>query len=386
MSGSGYKDKDKDNAVGQLLDSSAAGEDEEEDPPALTLDDIEGFKAVAQQLNITLDVSKSRRLEQLEHEAAGDDDDDDIDYSGGVGTKEALFWCFLGFMGANACACYLYVKGTPYTPDGPTAMQLFYAGYLIELTLSLDNLFAFYLIFKYFKLRNQVSMSRVLFWGILGAVVLRAAVVATGVALIKQSDCVLFLAAVVLLWTAVKVCQGEDDDDDDLENNGIVRCASRILPVADHYNADSFFTRDSVKGWQATPLLLVLIVIELSDIAFAMDSVPAAFGITVDGVIVWSSSMCAILCLRSLYTLLVRFVAELAYMNQAIGVVLFFIGGKLLAKVTFHFEISVSLSLAFVALVLSTGAALSVWAKKKAETEDSSSETHREWPGGDDLS
>lgn len=338
--------------------------------------DITSFRRVAAELGVDITPSSNRRLEFLEVQACSDEDEENLgpgmDFSGGGGTKQALLWCFGGFMVANLCAVLLFVTGTWQTPDGHIAIQQFYAGYLIELTLSLDNLFAFYLIFKYFRLRSQASMHRVLFWGVLGAIVLRAAVVAAGVALIQQSDCVLFLAAIVLLWTAWKVYHGEDDDDDDLENNSIVRCVSRILPVADEYCSDNFFVKQENVGWQATPLLLVLIIVELSDIAFAMDSVPAAFGITTDGVIVWSSSMCAILCLRSLYTLVVRFVAQLEYMSQAIGIVLLFIGLKLLCKVMFHVEFPVSLSLAIVVLILSAGAAFSVFKQQQESKGDAS--------------
>jgi len=114
----------------------------------------------------------------------------------------------------------------------------------------------------------------------------------------------------------------------------------------------------------------VLVVVELSDIAFAMDSVPAAFGITTDGYLVWCSSMCAILCLRSLYTLVVRFIAELEYMNKAIGLVLFFIAGKLLAKILFHSELSTSLSLGVVGFLLAGGAGVSVYTAGRKQREE----------------
>merc|ERR1712022_65634 len=119
--------------------------------------------------------------------------------------------------------------------DGSTAIQNFYAGYLLELTLSLDNLFAFYLIFKFFKVRDTEAVERTLFWGILGAMVLRAVVVAIGVVAIKQSECVLFLAAIVLLWTAVQVFAGEEDHDEDLSENGIIKFCKKWMPVTHEY-------------------------------------------------------------------------------------------------------------------------------------------------------
>lgn len=233
-------------------------------------------------------------------------------------------------------------------------MQNFYAGYLLELTLSLDNLFAFYLIFKFFKVRDTEAVERTLFWGILGAMVLRAVVVAIGVVAIEQSECVLFLAAIVLLWTAVTVFAGEEDDDEDLENNAIIKFCKRWMPVTHEYDGSNFFT-ETPEGQKMTPLMLVNVVINLSDIAFAMDSVPAVFGITDDGLVVWTSSLCAILALRSLYTVTVHYVADMPYMNQAIGIVLFFIAFKLLLKIMFHTEMPVTLSLVVVFFILGIG-------------------------------
>ena len=233
-------------------------------------------------------------------------------------------------------------------------MQNFYAGYLLELTLSLDNLFAFYLIFKFFKVRDTEAVERTLFWGILGAMVLRAVVVAIGVVAIEQSECVLFLAAIVLLWTAVTVFAGEEDEDEDLENNAIIKFCKRWMPVTHEYDGSNFFT-ETPEGQKMTPLMLVNVVINLSDIAFAMDSVPAVFGITDDGLVVWTSSLCAILALRSLYTVTVHYVADMPYMNQAIGIVLFFIAFKLLLKIMFHTEMPVTLSLVVVFFILGIG-------------------------------
>ena len=197
-------------------------------------------------------------------------------YPGKGGQEKVSRPVFLGVLFSNGVAVTLYYTGTFQDPDGSVAMQNFYAGYLLELTLSLDNLFAFYLIFKFFKVRDTEAVERTLFWGILGAMVLRAVVVAIGVVAIEQSECVLFLAAIVLLWTAVTVFAGEEDEDEDLENNAIIKFCKRWMPVTHEYDGSNFFT-ETPEGQKMTPLMLVNVVINLSDIAFAMDSVPAVF-------------------------------------------------------------------------------------------------------------
>jgi TerC family integral membrane protein len=199
---------------------------------------------------------------------------------------------------------------------------------------------------RFFKVRDTEAVERTLFWGILGAMVLRAIVIAIGVVAIEKSECVLFLAAIILLWTAVTVFAGEDDDDEDLENNAIIKFCKRWLPVTHEYDGANFFT-ETPEGTMMTPLMLVNVVINLSDIAFAMDSVPAVFGITDDGLVVWTSSLCAILALRSLYTVTVHYVADMPYMNQAIGIVLFFIAFKLLLKIMGGVEESLFSSFSF---------------------------------------
>merc|ERR1712139_645881 len=231
--------------------------------------------------------------------------------------KNAIFWTVCGFLFSNGVGL-TFSFAHPRKHD---AMMEFYAGYILELSLSLDNLFAFYLVFKYFKVVSERAQNRVLFWGIVGAIVLRAFMVAVGAAAIHQYRPLLLVCAAVLIYSTYQVFfMEEDDDDEDLENNSVVKLAQWLVPVSGTYHSSDFFHEG-----KATPLLLVLVVIEFSDVVFAVDSVPAIFGITEDGIVVWAACMCAILCLRSLYTLIVQFVADLEYMNKAIGLVLFFI-------------------------------------------------------------
>lgn len=236
----------------------------------------------------------------------------------------------------------------------------FYAGYMVEMSLSLDNLFAFYLVFKYFKVHSEAAQNRVLFWGIIGAVVLRGLMVLAGSAILHTFRPLLLICAVVLIFSAYQVLLvGEDDDDDeDLSDNACVLLAEKIIPVGRGYHGADF-----VYEGQFTPLMLVLAVIEFSDVVFAVDSVPAIFGITENTVVVWAACMCAILCLRSLYTLVVQFVTDLPYMNNAIGLVLFFIALKLISDVCFEFKWPIGISLGIVAGILGVGAVLSIQKK-----------------------
>merc|ERR1711907_270631 len=276
--------------------------------------------------------------------------------------KNAVFWTVLGFMFSNGVGLsFSFIH-----PRKHDAMMEFYAGYILELSLSLDNLFAFYLVFKYFKVVSERAQNRVLFWGIVGAIVLRAFMVAVGAAAIHQYRPLLLVCAAVLIYSTYQVFfMDEDDEDEDLSNNSVVKLAQWLIPVSANYHSADFF-----HDGRATPLLLVLVVIEFSDVVFAVDSVPAIFGITEDPYIVWAACMCAIMCLRSLYTLIVQFVADLEYMNKAIGLVLFFIAIKLILDLCFEIHVSIALSLSFVAGILTAGAILSILHKQSEEAEE----------------
>merc|ERR1712139_118435 len=270
--------------------------------------------------------------------------------------RNAIGWTVLGFMLSNAVG----LSFSFMHPRKHDAMMEFYAGYILELSLSLDNLFAFYLVFKYFKVVSEKAQNRVLFWGIVGAIVLRAAMVLAGAAAIHEYRPLLLVCAAVLIHSTYQVFfMEEDDEDEDLSENSVVKLAQYLVPCGSTYHSSDF-----VHDGQFTPLMLVLVVIEFSDVVFAVDSVPAIFGITENTIVVWAACMCAILCLRSLYTLVVQFVTDLPYMNNAIGIVLFFIALKLISDVCFGFEWPIGISLGIVAGILGVGAVLSI--QKKA--------------------
>lgn len=258
------------------------------------------------------------------------------------------------------CACTAVAFGVVLgMKEGVGKASEFFAGYLLEQSLSVDNLFVFVLIFRYFKVPVNYQ-SRVLSYGIAGAIVFRASIILLGTATLQRFEVVNLLLASILLFSSYKLFTGEEEEAD-LSNNFLVKTCQKFIPVTAEYDGNRFFTiRDG--AWKATPLLLTVAVIELSDIAFAVDSIPAVFGVTRDPFIVFSSNLFAILGLRSLYTLISESMSELEYLQASIGVVLGFIGCKMILDF-FGYHVSTEASLGFVATCLSAGVLLSL-AKK----------------------
>ncbi|XP_016442945.1 thylakoid membrane protein TERC, chloroplastic isoform X2 [Nicotiana tabacum] len=243
--------------------------------------------------------------------------------------------------------------------DGVGKASEFFAGYLLEQSLSVDNLFVFVLIFKYFKV-PLMYQNRVLSYGIAGAIIFRLSIILLGTATLQKFEAVNLLLAGILLYSSFKLFTGEEEDAD-LSDNFIVKTCQKFIPITSEYDGNRFLTlQDGV--WKATPLLLTVAVVELSDIAFAVDSIPAVFGVTRDPFIVFTSNLFAILGLRSLYTLISESMAELEYLQPCIGVVLGFIGFKMILDF-FGYHVSTEASLGVVATCLSAGVLLSL-AKK----------------------
>ncbi|KAL3531879.1 hypothetical protein ACH5RR_005400 [Cinchona calisaya] len=243
--------------------------------------------------------------------------------------------------------------------DGVGRASEFFAGYLLEQSLSVDNLFIFVLIFKYFKV-PLMYQNRVLSYGIAGAIIFRLSLILLGTATLQRFEVVNLLLAAILLYSSFKLF-AEEEEDTDLSNNFIVKTCQKFIPVTSNYDGNRFLTVEDGL-WKATPLLLTVAVIELSDIAFAVDSIPAVFGVTRDPLIVFTSNLFAILGLRSLYTLISESMAELEYLQPAIGVVLGFIGLKMILDF-FGFHVSTEVSLGFVATTLGAGVVLSLLTK-----------------------
>jgi tellurite resistance protein TerC len=240
----------------------------------------------------------------------------------------------------------------------------FLTGYLIELSLSVDNLFVFLLIFSYFKVPSKFQ-HRVLFWGVLGALVMRLTMIFVGAALLKRFDWIIYIFGAFLVYTGIKMFKQEETDIHP-DQNPIVRFVTRLFPISRAYDESKFFTKINGKR-TGTLLLLVLIVVEVTDLVFAVDSIPAIFAITKDTFIVYTSNVFAILGLRSMYFLLAGVVEKFHYLRTGLAIVLTFIGSKMLL-VAAGVHIPILFSLGFVALVLLGSVVASLIFAKEQDT------------------
>ena len=251
---------------------------------------------------------------------------------------------------------------------GAEKAEEFFAGYLLEQSLSVDNLFVFVLVFDYFKV-PLASQPRVLNYGIWGAMVMRAAMIIAGYEAVTNFKPILLVFAGVLIFSSYKlIAEGEEEEEEDMSENAIVKFCSNLLPVSKDYDGENFFTTEN-GAKIATPLLLCLCVIELSDVVFAVDSIPAVFGITEDPFIVYSSNIFAIMGLRSLFAFVATMVAELEYLQTAVAAVLGFVGCKMVVEFG-GVEIPTEASLAVVVGMLGAGVALSLAKKDDGDDEE----------------
>jgi tellurite resistance protein TerC len=237
----------------------------------------------------------------------------------------------------------------------------FLTGYLIELSLWVDNLFVFLLIFSYFKVPAKFQ-HRVLFWGVLGALVMRATMILVGAALIERFHWIIYIFGAFLVYTGIKMFTQEEKEIHP-EQNPVVRLVTRYVPITRHYEGENFFTR--VDGrLSGTLLLLVLVIVEVTDLVFAVDSIPAIFAVTTDRFILYTSNVFAILGLRSLFFLLAGVVEKFHYLKIGLAIVLTFIGVKMLV-VAAGINIPIGISLVVVALVLGGSIVASlIWPQK----------------------
>ena len=217
----------------------------------------------------------------------------------------------------------------------------FYTGYIIELSLSVDNLFVFLLIFQYFAVPAELQ-PRILKWGILGALVMRAIMIGLGALLLQQFTWIIYLFGGVLVVTGIRMFRGSGDRIEP-DRNPLVRLTRRFVPMVDGYVGQKFIVR-GIRGWKATPLLLVLLVVEWSDLVFAIDSIPAIFAITRDPFIVYSSNVFAILGLRALFFVLAGMMDKFEYLKPGVAAILVFVGCKMVLNGLFHVPTVVSLA------------------------------------------
>ncbi len=251
-----------------------------------------------------------------------------------------------------------------YNLGAPSAM-LYYTGFLVEKSLSLDNVFVISLIFTYFAI-PRIYQHRVLFWGILGAIILRGIMIGVGSTVVSNYHWTLYLFAVFLIITGVKMLWPSQDEDTDLSQSKIIRFLKNRMRVTEQLHEQRFFVRLPDAGGKmilwATPLFLTLCMVELSDVIFAVDSVPAIFAITTDPFIVYTSNIFAILGLRALYFALAAILARFEYLKYALALVLVFIGSKVfLAEFVFDGKVPATLSLGVTFGILAVGVVYSLY-------------------------
>ncbi len=258
--------------------------------------------------------------------------------------------------------------------QGGQAGTEYYAGFLIEKSLSIDNVFVWAVIFSFFRVPREFQF-RVLFWGIFGALVLRGIFIFAGVSLIERFDWVLYVFGAFLLYTAWKIAHHDEAAQVDYNANPAIRLVRRVVPTTDLYDGQKLFTRENGKRL-ATPLFAVLVLIEATDVVFAVDSVPAILAISREPFIVFAANAFAILGLRSLYFLLGGLQGKFRYLNVGLGVILAFVGVKmLLIGEPFEVHVPTYISLGFIAVVLG----IAIGASLRADASD-----HRQHPPLDD--
>jgi tellurite resistance protein TerC len=267
-----------------------------------------------------------------------------------VGAREALSWTLVWVTLAVVFGIGIFVAR-----GGQTAVEYF-TGYVIEYSLSVDNVFVFVLIFAAFAVPRELQ-HRVLFWGVVGALVMRLVMIVAGAALIEQYDWVLYLFGVFLIATGIRMLRARAGHEPHPENNILVRFARRHLRVTDDFHGQSFLVRTAA-GRAATPLFLALLVVEFSDLLFAVDSIPAIFAVTTDPFVVYTSNAFAILGLRSLYFLLADAHARFRYLKVGLAFVLVFVGAKLVLLDLLKIPPLLSLAVIVSILALSVGASL----------------------------
>jgi tellurite resistance protein TerC len=248
-----------------------------------------------------------------------------------------------------------------YWFGGGKALE-FTTGYLIEEALSVDNLFVFILLFKYFKVPPEQERT-VLFWGILGALVMRGVFIVSGVALINRFHWILYVFGAFLVYTGAQLMREGDEEHVDPSRNLVLRLARKFLPVSANYEGKRFFTLQEGRRL-VTPLFIVLLVVETTDVLFATDSIPAILAISRDPFIVFTSNVFAIFGLRSMFFALSGLMKIFHYLNYGLAVVLMFIGAKML--ISARYEIPTWVALLTIAVVLGLSVAASVWNPKKA--------------------
>ena len=288
-----------------------------------------------------------------------------------VAVKEALAWVIAWVCLALAFAGLLwwYLNDTQGAVVAQRKTLEFLAGYLIEQSLSIDNMFVFVMIFGYFAVPPELQR-RVLLYGVLGAIVMRASMILAGVWLVSQFAWILYVFGAFLVFTGIKMLVFAESEPD-LEQNPLLRWLRGHLRITNDFKGELFFVRQNGVLW-ATPMFLVLLLIEASDVIFAVDSIPAIFAVTTDPFIVFTSNIFAIMGLRAMYFLLADMADRFHLLKYGLAIVLVFIGGKMLAVPWFHIPIQWSLSIVGCIILISVVLSLALSKKDNDLSGESS--------------
>lgn len=275
-----------------------------------------------------------------------------------VTMKEASIWTVVWISLA-----LLFNAGIYFYAGTEPALQ-FLTGYLIEKSLSVDNIFVFVMLFSYFNV-PVIYQHRVLFWGILGALVMRGILIGVGAYLIAQFHWVIYIFGAFLIFTGIRMAL-QKDEHVEVESNGVVKLLRRVMPITQNYHGHDFFVRNAGRLF-ATPLFVVLLIVETTDLIFALDSIPAIFAVTTDPFLVYTSNVFAILGLRSLYFLLAEVITKFRFLKLGLSAILVFVGVKMLIVEFYH--IPILLSLGVIASILAISIIASLLIPEAAETD-----------------
>jgi len=282
-----------------------------------------------------------------------------------VSGKEALIWSLVWISLSLAFNAVIYFYWDRMMPESTytnrEAALAFLTGYLIEKSLSVDNIFVFILIFSYFAV-PAVYQHHVLFWGILGALVMRGILIVVGAALLHEFHWIIYIFGAFLIFTGIRMAFQRDEELHP-EKNPVLKFFRRLMPVTENFEKDHFFVRRAGK-LMATPLFLILLVVETTDLVFAVDSIPAIFAVTEDPFIVYTSNVFAILGLRALYFLLANVMDKFEYLKYGLSAVLTFVGIKMV--IVDLYKIPTGMSLGVVAGILTTSILASLWKAKRS--------------------
>ena len=285
-----------------------------------------------------------------------------------VSGREALIWSVVWISLSLVFNAVIYFFWDRMMPDSTytnsEAALAFFTGYLIEKSLSVDNIFVFILIFSFFAV-PAAYQHRVLFWGILGALLMRGALIAVGAALLKEFHWVIYVFGAFLIFTGLRMARHQDEEVQP-NKNPVVKFFRKLMPVTETFEKDKFFVRRAER-LMATPLFLILLIVESTDLIFAVDSIPAIFAVTQEPFIVYTSNVFAILGLRALYFLLANVMDKFQYLKLGLSAVLTFIGVKMVVVDFYH--IPVGVSLAVVAGILTISILASLWKARKTSDE-----------------